>query len=150
MEILQLPALTLLLSGEYTATELLSTIFLTIVPSLLSFPCRARLKCQPSAELSLTNQLLHFSSFHSIVTVLCASHFRGKVFAEPLPSNAYSFSLSLHSNATTRYNMVVFWIMTPCSLAIRKTYSLHIKSRRCRHYGTQPPDYKFCWPRRPQ
>jgi hypothetical protein len=47
VEILQLPALMSLLSGEYPATELLSTVNLTIAPSLLSLPCRARLNCQP-------------------------------------------------------------------------------------------------------
>jgi hypothetical protein len=60
--------LTSLLSGEYPANELLSTANSTIAPSLLSLPCRARLKCQTSTEASLspTNYFtsLHFTSLH--------------------------------------------------------------------------------------
>jgi hypothetical protein len=52
VEILQLPALTSLLPGEYPATELLSTVNPSISTSLLSLPCRARLNCQLSTELS--------------------------------------------------------------------------------------------------
>jgi hypothetical protein len=48
VEILQLPAPTSLLSGEYPATELLSTVNSIIAQSVLSLPCRARLNCQPS------------------------------------------------------------------------------------------------------
>jgi hypothetical protein len=57
MEILQLPALTSLLSGEYPATELWSTVNSTITPSLLSLPSRARLNCQPHP-----NSLTHSST----------------------------------------------------------------------------------------
>jgi hypothetical protein len=52
LEILHLPALTPLQSGEYPVAELLSTVNSTIVPTLLSLPCRARLIFQPSTELT--------------------------------------------------------------------------------------------------
>jgi hypothetical protein len=65
---LQLPALTSLLSGEYRAIELSSTVKSTIAPSLLSLACRARLNCQTSTELSHFTSLhftsLHFTSLH--------------------------------------------------------------------------------------
>jgi hypothetical protein len=62
VEILQFLAHTSLLSGEYPSTELLSTVDSTMVSSFLSLPCKAPLYCQPSPELSLTNQLLYFTS----------------------------------------------------------------------------------------
>jgi hypothetical protein len=45
-----MPALTSLLSGQYPATELMSTVNLTVAPSLLSLPCRALLNWQPSTK----------------------------------------------------------------------------------------------------
>jgi hypothetical protein len=73
VEILQLPALTSLLFGEYPATELLWTVNSTIAPSLQSLPCTARLNCQPSAEFSHkpTNcfTLLHSTELHSRLRV---------------------------------------------------------------------------------
>jgi hypothetical protein len=62
--ILQLPALTSLLLGDYPEAELFSAVNSTIPPSFLSFPFRARLNSQPSPKLSLTSQLLHFTSLH--------------------------------------------------------------------------------------
>jgi hypothetical protein len=50
VEILELPALTSLLSCEYPATELMSTVNLIIAPSLLSLPCRAQLNCKHSTD----------------------------------------------------------------------------------------------------
>jgi hypothetical protein len=120
VEILRLPALTSLLLGEYPATERFSTVNSTITPSLISLPCRARLNWKLTHQPATS---LHFTSLHpligsdglgsslnnlgagsvenipiSIVTVLsCVSRFRGNMFTELLPSNAYSFSRWMHS-----------------------------------------------------
>jgi hypothetical protein len=40
-----------------------------------------------------------------IVTEVCASRFRGNLFTEPLPSNAYSFWRSFHSNGIACYDV---------------------------------------------
>jgi hypothetical protein len=56
MEILQLLSLTSPMSGEYPATELLSTVNSTIAPSLSSLARRTRLNCQPSTEFTLPSQ----------------------------------------------------------------------------------------------
>jgi hypothetical protein len=63
VKVLQLPGLTSLLSGEYLASELLSTVSSTIAPSLLGLSCRARLNYQPSTELS-HSPTNYFTSFH--------------------------------------------------------------------------------------
>jgi hypothetical protein len=66
MEIFELPALTSLLSGEYPATELFSTVNSNIAPSLLSLPSRDRLNCQHSTDC-LTHQpntSLHFTQLN--------------------------------------------------------------------------------------
>jgi hypothetical protein len=60
---------TSLLCSEYPASKLLSTVNSAILvePSRLSFPCRARLNCQSSTELShsATNYiLLHFTQLN--------------------------------------------------------------------------------------
>jgi hypothetical protein len=65
VEILQLPALTSLLSSEYPITELLSTVNSTTAPSLLSIPCR---DANPQLD-SLTHQpttSLHSTELHSV------------------------------------------------------------------------------------
>jgi hypothetical protein len=64
MKIIQLPVLTALLSGEYPTAELLSTVNLTLAPSLLSLPCRARLNCQAS-----TNWISGWRPFHTNLLV---------------------------------------------------------------------------------
>jgi hypothetical protein len=56
--------LRVLLSDEYPATELLSTVNSTIAPSLLTLPCRARLNCQPS-----TNWVAGWWQFHTNLLV---------------------------------------------------------------------------------
>jgi hypothetical protein len=97
--------LTSLLPGEFPATELLSTVISIIAPSLLSLPCRARLNCKSSTELShsITTSLpsteLHSAGLESslyslgadptentILLLLCAC-FRRHVFTEPLLRN---------------------------------------------------------------
>jgi hypothetical protein len=76
VEILQLPALMPLLSGEYSATELLSIVNSAIVPPLLFLPCRARMNCQPSTELSQQpTTSLHFTSLRVTSLHFTSLHF---------------------------------------------------------------------------
>jgi hypothetical protein len=100
VEILELPAVMLLLCSKYPTTELLSTVNSTIAPSLLSLPCRVQHNCQPSTKLSLTN---HFTQLNWIAQIVflfnssvwttsrtlfmfCWMHvcFRRNMFTEPL------------------------------------------------------------------
>jgi hypothetical protein len=79
VEILQLSALTSLLSDEYPATELLLTVKSTTAPSLLSLPCRAWFNCQPSTEIfhSSTNYFtsVHSTELHSVRVSQSQSYF---------------------------------------------------------------------------
>jgi hypothetical protein len=106
VEILQLPALTSLLFGEYPATELSHSPTTSLHFTSLSRPgvlasSLYSLRVDPKENIPV-----------SILTVLCASRFRGIMFTEPLPSNACSFSRSLHSNSTTFYTIVLKFLHT--------------------------------------
>jgi hypothetical protein len=80
VEILQLPAVMSLLSGEYPATELLSTVNTTIAPSLLSLACKSSIELPTlNWTLSLTNHFtsLHFTQWTANLIVLKIAPWRG-------------------------------------------------------------------------
>jgi hypothetical protein len=71
---LHLPPLSLLLSSEYPATELLSIVSSTIASSLLSLPWRAQLNCQPSAELTHSPTISLHSTDLLTVLIITSRH----------------------------------------------------------------------------
>jgi hypothetical protein len=116
VEILHLPALTTLLSGEYPATELLSTVNSTIAPSLFSSPCRARLTCQSSAVW-----VPDWRPFHPILLFLSSQadfQLAAELFHSP---TSYFSSLPFPSLHCTQLN---------CSGLMSSLYSLRADPKR--------------------
>jgi hypothetical protein len=109
VEILQIPALTSLLSYEYLATELLSTVNSTIAPSLLSLPCRAQLKCQPS-----TIWAPGWPPFHTSLLVFCSqAGFQLTTDNWTGQSQSQSYVTTDGQSASLSWNKAPIWGLRP-------------------------------------
>jgi hypothetical protein len=111
VEILRLPPLKWLLSGEYPETELLSTVNSTIVPPSLSLPWRAQLN-------SLTRQAtssLHSTELHHSQSNICPSLHSTELSSASLRSSLYSLGSDPTGNT-------VLLLLRACSLPRERVY----------------------------
>jgi hypothetical protein len=161
VEIIQLHALTSLLSGEYPANELLSTqlqrhlfsaslaeLDLTANPqlnSLIHHPTRTSLhftsldwnaRSRPGSSLCSLGANIAFNCpivvMGGCLTIDWISFPRERVYRQ-LPSNARFFSRSLHSNGTTRCS-VVLYVLLGCSLLTFYECRISLVVQFCKAY----------------
>jgi hypothetical protein len=102
MDILQLSTFTSLLSGEYPAIELLSSVNSTIAPSLLSPPCRAQLSTNRSLRTPELDWLFSTEFFFITITL-------GNV---GIPIQDFALSQPIRSQSEFHFRFSVGWLNT--------------------------------------